>query len=188
MMPRGPMQVMSGRWAGRACTTKPPANPLDAEMTRFMECANRENNIAPVLKSAIAHLLFVTIHPFEDGNGRIARAIADWVLARSENFRAALLQHVGADSAGAESLFGHSGKHTERGSAPYWDWVQMGRSERAITSELRDETRKIGDRIHQTGEPLTNVRCPLHFGQILRPRKAHNPIPASKRLRPQHEP
>src|SRR5262245_47176924 len=62
----------------------PSARVLDAEMRKFIEWVNQPNGIDPVLKSAIAHLWFVTIHPFDDGNGRIARAIADWILARSE--------------------------------------------------------------------------------------------------------
>src|SRR5437899_12589428 len=53
-------------------------------MTKFIEWVIQPNGIDPVLKAAIAHLWFVTIHPFEDGNGRIARAIADMALARSE--------------------------------------------------------------------------------------------------------
>ena len=54
-------------------------------MEAFLDWFNGEDEIDPVLKAAIAHLWFVTIHPFEDGNGRIARAIADMALARSED-------------------------------------------------------------------------------------------------------
>ena len=63
-----------------------PAAPLlDREMSQFFEWANNaEDRTDPVLRAALAHLWFVTIHPFDDGNGRIARAIADWSLARSE--------------------------------------------------------------------------------------------------------
>src|SRR6516165_9198139 len=54
-------------------------------MSSIFSASDAENGeIDPVLKSAIAHLWFVTIHPFDDGNGRIARAIADWILARAE--------------------------------------------------------------------------------------------------------
>jgi Fic family protein len=53
-------------------------------MTRFLEWLNTNNDNDPVLKAAIAHLWFVTIHPFEDGNGRLARAIADMQLARAD--------------------------------------------------------------------------------------------------------
>jgi Fic family protein len=63
----------------------PAAGRLVAEMKSFLEWFNAEDNTDPVIKSALAHLWFVTIHPFADGNGRIARAIADMSLARSED-------------------------------------------------------------------------------------------------------
>ena len=57
---------------------------LDHEMRDFLTWFNHEDKLDPVIKAALAHLWFVTIHPFDDGNGRIARAIADMSLARSE--------------------------------------------------------------------------------------------------------
>ncbi len=82
----GPMQVVSGpEGRQRVHFEAPAAARLDAEMKTFLEWFNANaQNFDPVLKAAIAHLWFVTIHPFEDGNGRIARAIADQQLARSE--------------------------------------------------------------------------------------------------------
>ena len=62
----------------------PDAGRLDAEMKSFLDWFNAENTTDPIVKAALAHLWFVTIHPFDDGNGRIARAIADMCLARSE--------------------------------------------------------------------------------------------------------
>jgi len=82
---KGPMQVVSGPMRRQSVHYEaPPAQLLDAEMTKFIEWVNPPDGIDPVLKSAIAHFWFVAIHPFDDGNGRIARAIADWILARSE--------------------------------------------------------------------------------------------------------
>lgn len=82
----GPMQVVSGpHGRERVHFEAPDAALLDVEMKRFLEWFNQEPDTDPVIKAAIAHLWFVTIHPFEDGNGRIARAIADMALARSEN-------------------------------------------------------------------------------------------------------
>jgi Fic family protein len=82
----GPMQVVSGP-IGREKVyyEAPAAGRLDAEMKSFLEWFNAEDNTDPVIKAALAHLWFVTIHPFADGNGRIARAIADMSLARSED-------------------------------------------------------------------------------------------------------
>ena len=65
----------------------PPRNRVPEEMRAFLKWFNGSPSIDPVLKAGLAHLWFVTIHPFEDGNGRIARAIADMALARSENSR-----------------------------------------------------------------------------------------------------
>lgn len=81
----GPMQVVSGAMGKEKVHFQAPdALKIPAEMTAFLEWFNSENAIDPVLKSGIAHLWFVTIHPFEDGNGRIARAIADLQLARAD--------------------------------------------------------------------------------------------------------
>jgi Fic family protein len=82
----GPMQVVSGA-IGRERVHYEAAKAalLSGEMKAFIDWFNDNQDIDPVLKAAIAHLWFVTIHPFEDGNGRIARAIADMALARSEN-------------------------------------------------------------------------------------------------------
>lgn len=81
----GPMQVVSGA-IGRETIhfEAPAADRLAGEMRRFLNWFNGQTDADPVLKAAIAHLWFVTVHPFEDGNGRIARAIADLQLARSE--------------------------------------------------------------------------------------------------------
>mgnify|MGYP001255536843 CR=1 FL=1 len=81
----GPMQVVSGPdGRERVHYEAPVAGRLDAEMKAFLDWFNSEDDTDLVLKAALAHLWFVTIHPFEDGNGRIARAIADMSLARSE--------------------------------------------------------------------------------------------------------
>jgi Fic family protein len=81
----GPMRVVSGPYGReRVHYEAPVAGRLDAEMQAFLDWFNGADDTDPVLKAALAHLWFVTIHPFEDGNGRIARAIADMSLARSE--------------------------------------------------------------------------------------------------------
>jgi Fic family protein len=81
----GPMQVVSGPMGReRVHFEAPGAERLDAEMTAFLTWFKRERDVDAVLKAGIAHLWFVTVHPFDDGNGRIARAISDMVLARSE--------------------------------------------------------------------------------------------------------
>jgi Fic family protein len=82
----GPMEVVSGPVGKeRVHIQAPPAKRVDQEMVAFLEWFNTSAGIDPVLKAGLAHLWFVTIHPFDDGNGRIARATADMGLARSEN-------------------------------------------------------------------------------------------------------
>ncbi len=82
---KGPMQVVSGTLGKeKVHYVAPDAAKLDEEMNQFLDWFNIDNGIDPVLKSGIAHLWFVSIHPFADGNGRIARAIADMQLARAD--------------------------------------------------------------------------------------------------------
>ena len=81
----GPMQVVSGPIGReRVHFEAPPAANLDREVSAFLDWFNSPPTTDPVIKAALAHFWFVTIHPFEDGNGRVARAIADMALARAE--------------------------------------------------------------------------------------------------------
>ncbi len=81
----GPMRVVSGAVGKeRVHYEAPAAEDLRHEMKRLLEWLEEDCSTDLVLKAGVAHLWFVTIHPFDDGNGRIARAIADMVLARSE--------------------------------------------------------------------------------------------------------
>ena len=81
----GPMRVVSGPMGReRVHFQAPDTARLEVEMNRFVGWFNGETTIDPVLKAAVAHLWFVTIHPFDDGNGRIARAIADMALSRAD--------------------------------------------------------------------------------------------------------
>jgi Fic family protein len=81
----GPMQVVSGPIGRRKVHYEaPPAAHVPRHMTRFLKWFEAPGNADPLLTAGLAHLWFVTIHPFDDGNGRIARAIGDMALARSE--------------------------------------------------------------------------------------------------------
>ena len=80
----GPMQVISGGMGREKIHFEAPqAHLLEEEMTRFIKWFN-EADEEPIIKSAIAHLWFVTLHPFDDGNGRIARTLSDVLLSRSD--------------------------------------------------------------------------------------------------------
>ncbi|MEH6504168.1 MAG: Fic family protein [Cycloclasticus sp.] len=81
----GPMQVISGP-IGREKVhyEAPPANEIAAYVSAFLSWFNGSDNLDPLIKAGLAHLWFVSIHPFDDGNGRISRAVADVALARAE--------------------------------------------------------------------------------------------------------
>lgn len=82
---KGPMQVVSGGIGKEIVHFQAPTKErLEHEMTAFLAWFNTDADLDPVMKSALAHFYFVTIHPFDDGNGRIARAIADLQLARAD--------------------------------------------------------------------------------------------------------
>jgi Fic family protein len=81
----GPMQVVSGPVGRRRVHFEgPPADRLKAETGHFLEWLNNASNEPPLIKAGLGHLWFVTLHPFDDGNGRIARAIGDLLLARAD--------------------------------------------------------------------------------------------------------
>ncbi|MDR3391672.1 MAG: Fic family protein [Sulfuriferula sp.] len=81
----GPMQVVSGPIGRqRVHFEAPPANRLELEIDRFLGWANSASPEPPLIKAGLAHLWFVTLHPFDDGNGRIARAVGDLFLARAD--------------------------------------------------------------------------------------------------------
>ena len=81
----GPMQVVSGALGReRVHFQAPPAERLDAEMARFLAWAQADSGEPLLIKAGLAHLWFITLHPFDDGNGRIARAVGDLFLARAD--------------------------------------------------------------------------------------------------------
>jgi Fic family protein len=80
-----PMQVISGAMGKEKIHFQAPdADQLGHEMDLFLQWFNTTSHLDPVVKAAVAHIWFVTIHPFDDGNGRIARAITDMLLARAD--------------------------------------------------------------------------------------------------------
>jgi len=81
----GPMKVVSGPIGREKVHFQAPGAPrLEEEMKRFLDWFESDERIDPVLKAGVAHLWFVTIHPFDDGNGRIGRAISDMALSRAD--------------------------------------------------------------------------------------------------------
>jgi Fic family protein len=83
---QGPMQVISGPIGKKKIHFEaPPAHLLETEMRTFISWINNKTNMDGIIQAALSHLWFITIHPFDDGNGRVARTLTDMLLARDEN-------------------------------------------------------------------------------------------------------
>lgn len=121
---RGPVQVVSGRMDKEIVHFEgPSAERVEGEMEQFLDWFNNEKTIDLVLKAALSHLWFLTIHPFEDGNGRIGRAIADLMLARSENTSRrfySLSAQIQIDRKGYYDIL----EKTQKGNLDVTDWVE----------------------------------------------------------------
>jgi Fic family protein len=120
----GAMQVVSGPIGHERVHYEAPAAPrLEAEMTAFLDWFNRDESTDLVLKAAVAHLWFVTIHPLEDGNGRIARAIADLLLARSEGSRQRFYS-MSAQIREERKIYYDILESTQKGELDITDWLE----------------------------------------------------------------
>lgn len=120
----GPMQVVSGSYGHeRVHYQAPDATVLKEEVNRFLRWFNSSLPIDPVFKAAIAHLWFVTIHPFEDGNGRIARAIADLQLARADN-SALRFYSMSAQIQQERKIYYDILENTQKGSLDITEWME----------------------------------------------------------------
>ena len=120
----GPMQVVSGAMGKeRVHFQAPEAGRLEAEMQLFLDWFNDGQTLDPVLKSGIAHLWFVTIHPFDDGNGRIARAIADLQLSKAEGSPQRFYS-MSAQIRAQRNEYYRILEKTQRGDSGITDWLQ----------------------------------------------------------------
>ena len=131
----GPMQVVSGPFGREKVHFEAPnAGRLGTEMTTFLEWFESNDETDPVVRAAIAHLWFVTIHPFEDGNGRIARAIADLVLARSEK-TAHRFYSMSAQIRSERTDYYDALERTQKGAIDITGWICwfLGCLDRAFT-------------------------------------------------------
>lgn len=140
----GPMQVVSGALGKQKVHFEAPkAAEIDNEMKQFLNWFNADDDMDPVIKAGIAHLWFVTLHPFEDGNGRIARAIADMLLAKSD---------------GISQRFYSMSAQINRERKEYYDILektQKGTVE--ITNWLRWFLNCLFDSLESSGETLSKV-------------------------------
>ncbi|HVC29399.1 MAG TPA: Fic family protein [Gammaproteobacteria bacterium] len=120
----GPMQVVSGPIGKEKVHYEaPPVDRLVHEMQEFLGWFNGDNVRDLVMKAGIAHLWFVTIHPFDDGNGRIARAIADMTLARSENSKQRFYS-MSAQIREERAAYYDILEHTQKSTLDITNWLQ----------------------------------------------------------------
>jgi len=120
----GPMQVVSGP-VGRQKVhyEAPPARLLEAEMSAFLLWFDGRQEPDPVVKAGLAHLWLVTIHPFDDGNGRIARALGDMALARAEQ-SAQRFYSLSAQVQRERKDYYETLQRTQEGTLDVTDWLE----------------------------------------------------------------
>lgn len=120
---KGPMQVVSGAMGKEKVHFEAPeAKRLEKEMTLFLKWLNKKDGLDAVIKSAIAHFWFVSIHPFDDGNGRIARAIADMHLTKADGDQQrfySMSAQIRADRKGYYNIL----EKTQSGSLDITKWL-----------------------------------------------------------------
>ncbi len=130
----GPMEVVSGPFGKeRVHFEAPKVARLDGEMAAFLDWFNTNTDIDPVLRAGLAHLWFATIHPFDDGNDRIARTITDMALARSEN-SSQRFYSMSAQIRQERTAYYNMLERTQKGTldiTPWMDWF-LGCLDRAI--------------------------------------------------------
>lgn len=161
----GRMEIVSGAFEHeKVLYVAPPADSVEAEMSAFLEWFNGSPKLDPLIKAAIAHLWFVAIHPFGDGNGRITRAIADMALARG--------------GGGAPRLYSMSAA-IERSRIGYYEALQSITSKESleITSWIEWFLDRLGNAVSEALLTLDNVMLKNDFWQAhaaseLNPRQA----------------
>lgn len=120
----GPMEVVSGPVGKEHVHFQaPPALRLDGEIKAFLDWFNADSDIDLVFKAGLAHFWFVTIHPFDDGNGRIARTIADMALARSENSPQRFYS-MSAQIRKDRGAYYHILEETQKGTLNITNWME----------------------------------------------------------------
>jgi len=168
---QGPMQVVSGPMHRQKVHYEaPPAALLDAEMGNFLNWFSMDNLSVdsqddPVVKAGLAHLWFVTVHPFEDGNGRIARAVGDMALARAEK-SAQRFYSLSAQIQGEREEYYDRLEATQKGDLDVTAWLEwfLGCLLRAIQSSnetLAQVLAKARFWQHWAGMPLNDRQIKL---------------------------
>lgn len=168
---KGPMQVVSGGFGReRVHFEAPAAGRLEGEMSDFLKWFNARDGMDAVLKAGVAHIWFLTIHPFDDGNGRIARGMADMMLARSEQ-SSQRFYSLSAQIRLERSAYYDLLEQTQRGDLDLSLWLEwflecLSRSMDAADKTLGDVLRKARF-WHRQGLEPSNSRQRLVLNRLL---------------------
>jgi Fic family protein len=120
----GPMEVVSGPVEKRRVHFRaPPAAQVDGEVARFLAWFEAAGGMNPLIRAGLSHLWLVTIHPFDDGNGRIARAVGDMALARAES-QSARYYSLSAQIQRQRADYYDMLERTQRGTLDVSDWLE----------------------------------------------------------------
>ena len=162
----GPMQVVSGSMGRRKIHFQaPPASTLPAEMAAFLAWANADTREPALVKAGLAHLWFVTVHPFDDGNGRIARAVGDLFLARADGSPQRFYS-LSAQIQRERKDYYNVLERTQKGTLDVTDWLAwfldtLGRALTSAQGTLDTVLRKARHWQRWAGTPLNERQVKL---------------------------
>lgn len=145
-------------------------------MARFIDWCNTETDLDPVLKAAITHFWFVTIHPFEDGNGRIARGLADMMLARGDGCRDRFYG-MSTQIEGEKKEYYRTLELSQRGDLDITRWMAwfLGCLDRAVHDSVTSSIAGSSSRIQPGAEaraivlPKSDAHIQLSGGEACEP-------------------
>jgi Fic family protein len=161
----GPMQVASGPIGRqRVHYQAPPAARLSEEMDRFLNWFESSGKTDALLVAGLAHLWFVTIHPFDDGNGRIARAIADMALARSEHSEQRFYS-MSAQIRRERNTYYTTLEHTQKGTLDVTQWQEWFLS--CLDRAIKDSQGVLSGVLNKARFWQRVARQPLNARQVL---------------------
>ena len=159
----GPMQVVSGALGKEKVHFQAPDSALlESEISQFLEWFNADLEIDSVLKAAIAHLWLVTIHPFEDGNGRITRALTDMLLARADKSKQRFYS-MSAQIRIERKQYYNILEKTQKGSLDITEWVMWFLT--CLTKSLTATDKILAQILHKAHFWTTKAAVPLNERQ-----------------------
>ena len=158
-----PMQVVSGALGKEKIHFEAPHSSMVPEMMNvFLDWLEKENNIDPFVKAAIAHIWFVTIHPFDDGNGRICRTITEMLLSRADKSKHRYYS-LSSEIMLQRKLYYEILEATQKGNLNITDWIEWFLQ--ALTNALNTSIAKTDTLIQKVSFWDTHRNCALNERQ-----------------------